>query len=344
MIAIDQHVLKTLLSVTGPIYVGEINATVTSDNVEQIMRMQKVRPNVDLQDPSWSRKQFMTPIASAVLNKVLSGQGLSWEQLLKAMTGELDQRHILVELDDPVLSKLLTKRGWDGTVARSDGDFLMVVDTNVGYNKTNAVVSPYLFYDVDLTDPTKPTSDLKVVHNNSAQGPAGQCTERSVGTDISELDNWYPIDRCYYDYLRAYLPAGTQLKSATPHAVSNAAMTMLDNPVPPRVDVLDESLQGLQGYGTLLVVPMGQSLETDFQFNLPAGILTSDLKLRDLIYQLKVQKQDGTGAIPIAVRVHLPQGSQIRTVSPGGSVMQSNNLLFNLDLSTDINIRIEFHP
>lgn len=343
VIAIDQHVLKTLLSVTGPIYVGEINATVTADNVEQVMRMQKVHPAVDQLDPNWSRKQFMTPITGALLNKFSSGQGLSWEQLLKAITGELDQRHLLVDLDDPLLSKLLTERGWDNAVSRNDGDFLMAIDTNVGYNKTNAVVNSYLFYNVDLTDPIRPASNLAVVHHNSAQGPEDHCQQLSGVTDQSALENVYPIDRCYYDYLRVYLPAGTQLKSAVPHAVSHATMIMLSEDIPPRVDVLDDSLQGLQGFGTLLVTPMGQNVETDFKFNLPAGILTSDLKLRDLIYQLKVQKQAGTMATPIIVRVHLPQGSKIRSVSPEGSLTEGNNLLFNLVLSADVNIRIEFH-
>ena len=344
MITIDQHVLKTLLSVTGPLYVDEINTTVSSDNVEQIMRMQKVQPPADQRTSNWSRKQFMTPIAGAILNKISSGQGLFWEQLLKAMKGELDQRHILVDLNDQALSKLLMKRGWDGSVTRSDGDFLMVIDTNMGYNKTNAVVGSNLIYDVGLTDLTNPSSNLAVVHHNSAQGPTEGCQQGSASIDRSNLEYWYPIDRCYFDYLRVYSPAGTQLKSATPHAVSRDAMTMLDENVPPRVDILDESIQGLQGFGTLLVVPTGQSVETDFQFNLPAGILKSDLILRDLVYQLKVQKQPGTEAIPITVRVHLPQGSKIRSVGPEGFITDGNNLLFNLALSEDVYIRIEFQP
>ena len=53
VIAIDQHVLKTLLSVTGPLYVSEIDATVTADNVKQTMRTQKVPPPAELEDPNW---------------------------------------------------------------------------------------------------------------------------------------------------------------------------------------------------------------------------------------------------------------------------------------------------
>ena len=219
----------------------------------------------------------------------------------------------------------------------------MVVDTNVGYNKTNAVVSSQLFYDVDLTDPARPASNLSVIHHNSAEGSTDQCDQRPIGIDRSVLEYWYPIDRCYYNYLRVYVPSGSQLKSATPHAVSRAQMIMLDEDVPPRVDLLDDNLQGLQGFGTLLVVPTGQSLQTDFQFSLPTGILESDPISHNQIYQLKIQKQPGTDGVPITIRVHLPQGSQIMFISPVGFTRLESNLLFTLKLTRDVNIRIEFH-
>ena len=298
VVTIDQHVLRTLLSVTGPLYVSEINITMTSDNVEEIMRAQKVPPPQELHDPNWYRKHFLNPIAAAILNRVLSGHDLSWEQLLRAMLAELDQRHILVKLDNPTLSKSLAERGWDGAVTRRAGDYLMAVDTNVGYNKTNAVVSENLAYEVNLMDLSLPTSNLAVIHHNAAQGPDGKCDQRPAGVDPSTLEFWYNINRCYYNYLRVYVPSGAQLKSATPHAVTRDEMSMLNQDVPARVDRLDESLPGLQGFGTLEMVHMGASLETDFQFNLPAGILGTDPASGDVIYQLKVQKQAGTGGDP----------------------------------------------
>ena len=89
----------------------------------------------------------------------------------------------------------------------------MVVDTNVGYNKTNAVVTSQLSYDVDLTNPSSPTSTLTVIHQNDAQGQAGLCDQSPFNLAPTQLEFWYPIDRCYYNYLRIYVPAGTQLMS-----------------------------------------------------------------------------------------------------------------------------------
>ena len=119
---------------------------------------------------------------------------------------------------------------------------------------------------------------------------------------------------------------------------------MLDQDIPPRVDSLDDNLTGLQGFGTLEMVRMGATLETDFKFNLPTIILQTNPVTGDLIYQLKVQKQAGTVAIPLTLRVHLPNGSRINSVSPSGFTQAGDNLLFNLILNTDENIRIQFHP
>jgi len=343
VIAIDQHVMEQVLSVTGPVYVSAINATVSAENLRTVMRAQKIPPSPDQRDPDWHRKQFMNPISAAILERLTSGQGVSWEKLLRAMMDALDQRHLLVQLDDPTLAQLLSERGWDGAVRSAGGDFLMVVDTNVGYNKTNAVVSSRLVYDVDLTDTATPRSSLEVFHQNEAEGQPGPCDERPSNLDPTTQEAWYAIDRCYYDYLRVYVPAGTQLTAATPHPVTRDEMVMLEANVPARVDILEEPIENVQGFGTLLVVPMQGSLETDFQFGLPATILQPGAQAGELVYALKIQKQAGTVAVPVTVRVHLPQGAQVESAVPNFS-QDGDNILFDLDLKTDIGIRIRFRP
>jgi hypothetical protein len=344
VIAIDQHVLVSILSVTGPVYVSQIGSTVSAENVLEVMRAQKVPRSEEERDPDWHRKQFMKPIASAILDRLLSGKDIAWESILRTLATDLDQRHILVQLDDPTLSTLLAERGWDGAVRREGGDFLMVVDTNVGYNKSNAVVSSRLAYDVDLTDLSAPASSLTVSQKNSARGPVGEgCIQYPGSLDQSLLEYWYPIDRCYYNYLRIYVPAGTQLSEAAPHAVTREEMIMLDQDVPARVDLLSESIKNVQGFGTLLVVPMGQSLETSFQFNLPVGILQPGAEAQEQVYRLKIQKQAGVAFLPVTLRVHLPVGAKIRSIVPKAQV-DGANVLFELELWEDINIEIVIQP
>lgn len=344
VIAVDQHLLKSILSITGPLYVQEIDATVSADNVEQVMRAQKVPPPAQLQDPDWYRKHFMNPLSAAILSRVLSGDGLSWEKMLGAIVGELDQRHLLVQVDDPSTAKLLAEQGWDGAIRRDPGDFLMVVDTNVGYNKTNAVLSTRLAYDVDLTNPADPRSNLQVFQHNSASGQGGACNQRPGGADRSSQEFWYAIDRCYYGYLRVYVPAGSRLTTESTHGVSRDEMIMLDQDVPARVDELEAPSPGIIGFGTLGVVPIGGDLGTALGFALPTDVLQTQPDGRDSVYQLRVQKQPGTGAVAISVRVHLPSGAQIQSVSPGSFLRSGDSLLFELALKTDVVIRVQFNP
>ena len=343
VIAIDQHVLETLLSVTGPVFVSDLNITITAQNVRQVMRSEKIPPPPQYRDPDWYRKAFMKDMASAILGRVLAGKGISWAQMLKAMLGDLDGHHILAQLDNPTLSGLLAARGWDGAVQSNDGDFLMLVESNVGYNKTNAVVDRRIDYDVNLTDPGHPSSNLVVSYTNHAVGPGGPCDQWPKGLDRTSLAYWYPINRCYYNYLRVYLPAGTQLTGGTPHQVTRNEMVMLDQNVPARIDVLTEQLHGLQGFGTLMVVPMEQSLGTSFQFQLPAGILMQNPGSHDYIYQLKIQKQPGILSAPVTFRLHLPNGARVLSASPQ-AVQDGQNLLFETDLMEDFHVQVEFQP
>jgi hypothetical protein len=342
IIAIDQHVLDSILTVIGPIYVQELDITVNAENVREVMRAQKNPPPEAERDPDWHRKQFMKPISSAILDRMFSGKGISWEAVLRALMTDLDEHHILIQLDDPTLTTLLAERGWDGAVRREAGDFLMVVDSNVGYNKTNAVVKSSLIYDVDLTDISSPVTNLTVIHQNNARGQIGaSCTIPVSLLDKSLQEPWYPIDRCYYDYLRVYVPAGTQLVSATPHAVTRQEMIMLEQDIPARVDLLNEIIENVTGFGTLLVTPIGQSLNTTFQFKLPTDVLQSGSDANEKIYRLKIQKQAGIVVIPVTLRIHLPANAKISAVTPNG-IVDGRNVFFELDLREDIVIEITF--
>ncbi len=117
---------------------------------------------------------------------------------------------------------------------------------------------------------------------------------------------------------------------------------MLDGEsVPTQVDTLDEGIPGVQSYGTLLVVPAGATLETDFHFALPSRVILEGADHKTLVYALRVQKQPGTLAIPIAICVRLPAGAALVSSSPEGN-LEGENWCLNTNLRTDIQARLEF--
>jgi hypothetical protein len=113
-----------------------------------------------------------------------------------------------------------------------------------------------------------------------------------------------------------YVPKDARLLNATPHEVP-AEWMLLSQSVPAQIDTL-EQLNGAQGYGTLFVVPNGETVETTFDFALPATALISNGKT--FTYRLFVQKQAGTGSTPFHLTIELPSGVEILSSSTIGEV------------------------
>jgi hypothetical protein len=331
IIAINQHLLVSLLEAIGPLTIDAITFPITSLNV--ISRMREEKLSSYFGDPQ--RKAFISQIARAVVEKIIAGDNLDWTKLGETMLKNLSERNLLVQVDDPDVTSFLAEWEWDGAVRAETGDFLMIVDTNIGFNKSNAVVESIVTYDIDLTTLAKPTGALVVLQTNQAER-IYSCVPRKVEL----FDKMYSIDYCYWNYLRVYVPAGTQLTNASPHQIP-ADWMLLQQPVPARVDTLDEKMTGVQGYGTLVVVPGGQTRDTRFTFALPARVVSPGAWAKQYSYSLKIKKQPGTIAIPATVRVHLPPGARVDTVNLKATI-DGANILVETNLRNDVRLTVTF--
>jgi hypothetical protein len=337
VIAFDQQMIALLLEAIGPLDVAGVPYPITAENVGVYLRETKIKS--ESAGPQPNRKAFLYDLTEPLMNKLLSGD-YSREILLQTLRQGLDERHMLLQFDDPDLTDLLARHNWDGAIRAGDGDFLMVVDTNIGFNKTNAVVDEQLSYQVDLTDPDAPQSLLTVTHNNHASIDVPCIQWNDTGSVFSALDDQsYPINRCYWNYIRVYTPTGTQLLEATPQAIPGEWM-ILSKDVPARVDVLDEEIEGVQAFGTLMVVPVNSALETSFTFLLPARVIER-LPDSTYVYRIKIHKQPGTRAFPFHLQIKLPAGASVVTVSLPIDAKQ-NGLEFDLSLNQDLSIEIRY--
>jgi hypothetical protein len=335
VIAFDQHMLVEILDATGPIVieVEGVSYTIDSSNVIAYMRSAKIPTAEDFATPGWSNKFFIKKIADVLMGKIFKGD-VQPERFFTLLLQALNEHHLLVQLDSPSMTSLLASHRWDGAVRPEAGDYLMVVDSNIGFNKTNAVVASNLTYDVDLTNPASPIGSLAVVHTNNAAGVICKQWNKIRLQD----EEYYPITDCYWNYLRVYMTEGTKLLEATPQAVP-ANWLILKQDIPARVDNLEEGIDGVQAFGTLQVIPGEESLTTSFRFALPAEILETQSGTNQVIYHLLVQKQPGTLAVPITIRVHLANDASILAVPPG-AVIQDHSILYQSDLRTDLDFKI----
>ncbi len=134
-------------------------------------------------------------------------ESVNWSKLLVATLDILDERHIQIWLADEGAQAIIAAQGWDGAIQSPSGDYLMVVDTNVGFNKVNAVIESAIHYQVELNEDKPITATLTVTHTNSSVG-TNECGHRAhYGSDYADI-----VNRCYWNYLRIYIPLGSELQ------------------------------------------------------------------------------------------------------------------------------------
>jgi hypothetical protein len=342
VIAFDQHFLVEILRVTGPIELEGEEGLIDAGNVIDFMRAEKTPSGEELESGEWHNKAFINKITVALLDKFTSN-GIPPHQLSKTLVRALDERHLLLQLDKPQMAELLARRSWDGALRAGQGDFLMVVDSNVGFNKTNAVVESSFSYDVDLTNPEFPEASLVVTHRNHASGqipclPYPYLASYGISDELQQKT--YPIDRCYWNYLRVYTLADTELLNARLQDIP-PEWTVRRQSVPQRVDDVDEELDGVRGWGVFEVVPGGESVTISLHYALPTSILIPYSQPGQYAYLLKIQKQPGIKATPVTLRVHLPSSASLVSAPPGSQV-QGPNILLQLSLVRDAQLEFIF--
>lgn len=347
IITLDMRVIARLLETLGPVRVASVSFPITSDNVQEYLRSAEEFPPKGVKKGEWDRKEFISELAQPLLEKILNARGETWTKLAPVLLELLDEKHILLQFDDPQAAALLEGRNWDGAVRiPQNSDFLMVVDTNMGYNKTNAKMESSIEYNLDLSRPENPSGKLIVTQINLSivdvpcQPKAGiRFLLPSIPGEFPEL--YYNMDECHTGYLRIYTPAGAKLIHSNPQEIP-AESTWLGETIPARTDDLgDEDIRGAQVFGMLVLTPTHETTTAEFEYSLPLEVLSQNTENGSWSYRLRVQKQPGMVAQPFTLNLRLPAGMQIKNASI--PVTENAGVwTAKLDLRRDLMIEITF--
>ncbi len=357
VIALDQEMVRLLVVAIGPIDVtGATNATVTGDNLVGYMRA-AWSPKVGEQTADWaaSRKNFIGALAKSLQARLLGGARVSWVAFGRAVYAALRKRHLLIYLDEPTLAPLLASTSWDGALRATDGDYLMVVDSNFGFNKANALVDESLDYAVTIEpDPSTAqdqrraglafsahaTLTLHYQHHGSLTPPG--CVQHTVPYD-TQISYNVLMNQCYLDFLRLYVPQGSTLRAATREPIAPSVLLNQKGRAGEPEQLPSEAGKGV--WATLFFVAQNSLHDVRFKYDLPRGMVSalSDGAYR---YTLLVQKQPGTLANALRVTVTLPRGAML-VRADGASVESSADgarISYALNLASDASIELVFRP
>ena len=332
VIAFDQHTVQKFLEVMAPINIDPTQELwVTSDNVLEYMYASWGQAS---ESENWwaNRKDFVGILGKAMLQNLINTRDYKKIIALAKVSHELLQSgHLMLYFNEPTIQSLLAEMDLDAAVQYQGGDFLYWVDSNMGFNKVDAVILRKLTYAVDLTDLDNPTAHLSMEYEHPIKEDVPCVHEATYGKDIAYTNMF---QRCYWDYWRVYTAPDSQLLNASVQYVPGDFL-LSGNNWQGDLD-LSSDLPGLGMIAGLQIVPTNATRQIVLDLALSPEILI--YRAGTIEYYLNLYKQLGLTEIPVEIRMTIPAKSQFIDLPPGAQVDQ-NTAVFKATLTKNN----EFH-
>ena len=312
VVALTPDFISNILEVTGPITVQGV--TFTSSNfaieLEKFVEFDYVDQGIHITQ----RKSIMGQLTKEMLNKVNQLPASDLFKLWLAFKKNIDQKNILVYLLDNKLQNYFARQNWSGVVQQTTGDYLMVVDSNLGALKTDQVMKRAINYGVSVDKNGDLIAHLEITYKHQ-------------GKFIKDL-----ITR-YRTYARIYAPSHSWFLKA--YFKYNG--DVIDLKIPQDLKVADEL--GKTYAATFFSIEPGETKTLVLEYRLPKEILKN---YQDGSYSLTVQKQPGTSGHNLKVDLVFDKYISAYHADRQPQAISGKSASWNEDLSVDRGYLIKF--
>ena len=329
VIGLTPTVIERLLGLTGPIALLEYDVVLTSDNfVELIQYEVEVDYDKELNQPKKILADFAPKFIQA-LNQLSSQKK---KEALEIFFNCLKEKHILTFFEDESLEVLAVDEGWSGRLLPTEKDYLSVVSSNINGYKTDRVIEEVIQHQSEIQADGSIIDTLTITRQHQGGG--------------LEYDWW---NRVNANYLRVYLPLGSQLLSA-----KGQTLEIYQPPIDyekhgfktdPLVDSIESRMvidkktgtrifeeNNKTVFGNWIYVSPGKKVVLTYKYKLPFKI---DLtKLTDS-YSLLVQKQSGSLGSQFSHQLTFPADWQVNWQYPADMNYESGIINHEYDLKVD---------
>ena len=329
VILITATLMERLLAVVGPIAMPDYGRTIDSQNF--VAETQKI---VELEyDRVENRpKQFIADLAPELLDKVFTLQGDQFRELLEILQQGLNEKHLLLYFNDPETQNLIATLGWDGSVKRTQGDFLMVAHTNLAGGKTDGVINEVINHQAAVQDDGTIITTVNLTRTH---------------TGVPKADIFTGVQN--NSYVRFYVPLGSTLIAAT--GFEKPPENLFEQPADDLTldldllsvetnrsvdtssgtDVYQES--GKTVFGNWLQLKPGETQTATITYRLPFKLAQNGQEA--FYYSLLAQKQSGSTNSSLSSTLVLNQHLKPLTKYPPTLPEDGNRITFNAALTTD---------
>lgn len=327
VIAVDQWAVKEILEAIGPVTLPD---------------GQEVGADSYLRTLEEGKDEVGRVFMDTTLNGMMDGLGTNsstekFAALMLALKRSLDQGHLLPNFHDTTLQQHVIDNSWSGKLSGSTSDYLMVVDSNVGWNKVNRNIEREMEYLVALEPGGISQARLDISYTNtSTPRNTEECsiqTPSLAGTTYAEKKNG-----CYWDYLRVYVPLGSTIQSASPFPMPEGAIyrRLGYNDIEDTLQTfIEEEKTVFSGFFNLAPE---ESRQVTFLYELSADVLTRQEE--NWSYSLVVEKQPGLLPTATNVTVSVPGNYVIEDAVPHPTKLSEHEARFELLLDSSATIEL----
>lgn len=268
---IDTQVLTSILEVLGPTEAGgvtfksDIDARCDCPQVIYTLEDMITRPTGYLRE---QRKSMLSVLLFNIMQKSLGvSPSKYWGRLIQVFLTELQEKHILVNLDDKDSQKAVESLGFGGRIVAYNGDYLHINNTNFAGAKSNMYVKDTVTSKTELKGDTY-VREITVKYQNDY-----------AGSDCSLLRGGLCLNAPLRNWVRVYVPLGAKLTSFVGSEMKVRSYE-------------DLGKQVFEGF--LVVNPKSQST-IKIVYELPKSVIKTEK------YSLMIQKQPGMDEVKTTV-------------------------------------------
>ena len=338
IISLTPTVVEKLLALTGPIELPEFNVVLNAENFAELTQYKvEVDYDKELNQP----KKILADFAPKFIEKI--GQEISKNniEVFKIISQCLKEKHILIYFTQPDLEELIKAQGWAGEIKNTDKDYFSIVHTNINGYKTDRVIEEKISHIAQIQEDGSVIDTLQITrHHNGGK---------------SQYE-WY--NKVNADYLRVYLPKGTELISA-----SGQTQEVVQPPVDyeklafgkdPDVVAQEQNLKIDQQSGTQIFeesdktvfgnwvyVSPGETVTITYQYRLPFKL---NISKENISFGTLAQKQSGTIGSDLQMRIIFPESWQILQSNTQNLKTDIGSVELETDLSVDRLTEFVFKP
>lgn len=259
VIGITPDFVADLLKLVGSITIKD--ETYTSENLQTLLQYNVEVAYKEQDISSWDRKAVINELLDELKNRLFALETNKLGELANIFTANIKNKNIQIYFNDSGSESLVYDLGADGAIKKTNGDYLMIVDANLGAFKSDSVMKKGITYNLKNNGGTV-NANLSLSYQH--EGGFDWRTTR------------------YRSYTRVLAPLGSKLVS-----LKGDDNAKLDNDSISSID--DNDLQKTI-FGFFFSVEPGTSGVINLEYSLPNNISAS-LKART--YELVVQKQAG---------------------------------------------------